>query len=214
MVRNIYEAGSLHGIFAPMQRISAYSVVFISGFVVLSLETIGTKLFAPVIGTTVSVWAGLMAVIIAASSVGYYVGGVLTTKKWASRALVGCSLVAVSSLGIALPLKDAIMPLFVSTTSYGLASLLLSTALFFLPVMSISATTVLMTKRAIERVETIPHDAGRMYALATIGSVAGILGMSYVLIPLLPLSQIMYGLSGALGVSVILVLLDLNYSKR
>lgn len=58
-----------------------YVFVFITGAVVLVFEILGSRLVAPVYGTTVYVWSAMITVTLAALSIGYAVGGMLADKK-------------------------------------------------------------------------------------------------------------------------------------
>ena len=54
--------------------------VFISGALVMIYEIVGSRLLAPYIGASTYVWTSLIGVILAALSLGYWLGG-----KWADR---------------------------------------------------------------------------------------------------------------------------------
>ena len=49
--------------------------VFVSGAVVMVLEVLGTRLIAPVYGTSLHVWSAIIAVTLLSLSVGYWLGG-------------------------------------------------------------------------------------------------------------------------------------------
>ena len=59
------------------QSFEIKALLFLSGFVILSLEILGIRILAPYVGTTTPVWAALLGVTLAGSAVGYYWGGVL-----------------------------------------------------------------------------------------------------------------------------------------
>ena len=54
--------------------------VFVCGALVMIYEIIGSRLLAPYIGTSTYVWTSLIGVILAALSLGYWLGG-----RWADR---------------------------------------------------------------------------------------------------------------------------------
>ncbi|MBM4267679.1 MAG: hypothetical protein FJ144_13875 [Deltaproteobacteria bacterium] len=49
--------------------------VFLSGAVIMVLEVLGTRLIAPVYGTSLYVWSALIAVTLLSLSIGYWLGG-------------------------------------------------------------------------------------------------------------------------------------------
>ena len=65
------------------------TTVFVCGALVMIYEIIGSRLLAPYIGTSTYVWTSLIGVILAALSLGYWLGGNQptagpTSKFWRS----------------------------------------------------------------------------------------------------------------------------------
>ena len=58
-----------------MGRFTLYLTEFITGFTILFLEIIGSRLISPVYGNTIFVWSSLIGVTIASLALGYYLGG-------------------------------------------------------------------------------------------------------------------------------------------
>ena len=55
--------------------------VFICGALVMIYEIIGSRLLSPYIGTSTYVWTSLIGVILAALSLGYWLGGKMADQK-------------------------------------------------------------------------------------------------------------------------------------
>src|SRR5215210_7066329 len=55
--------------------------VFVCGAIVMIYEIIGSRLLSPYIGTSTYVWTSLIGVILAALSLGYWLGGKIADKK-------------------------------------------------------------------------------------------------------------------------------------
>lgn len=187
-----------------MHKSIPYLIVFISGYVILGFETIGTKLFAPFLGTTVPVWAGLMAVIIAASSIGYYLGG----RAWGRVRLpvLAGGAFALSALFVWTSAfwRSGLLAQLSDFAGYGFAAILASVCFFALPTCLLAFSTVVITRNAALGAASTGLVAGRLYAAATIGSVCGVFTLAYLLVPLFPLSQIMTGLSCAMALGALL----------
>lgn len=175
-----------------MQKLITSLIVFISGFVILSFEILGSRILAPIVGTTAPVWGALLAVIIAGSAVGYYIGGIMSDARVSSPKyiLVICAIAAgwIAALAFAKNILFFIHP----TSYYGAVALLCGVGLFFIPTMLLSSATAFLTKRSTADIQHIGVTAGSLYAIATIGSVVGVFGMSYVIIPLLTIPSIIY----------------------
>ncbi|MCX6297427.1 MAG: fused MFS/spermidine synthase, partial [Bacteroidetes bacterium] len=54
---------------------------FIEGGSVMAAELLGAKMLAPYFGSSLYVWASVLAITLGGLAVGYYVGGVLSYKR-------------------------------------------------------------------------------------------------------------------------------------
>lgn len=176
------------------QSFEIKTLLFISGFMILSLEILGIRILAPYVGTAASVWAALIGVTLAGSAVGYYGGGTLadhTQKKSVFLWLVaGASI----SIILILPLRG-VLSIVAPYFGYSVGALIGATLLFFVPIMFLSATTTYIIRIFVKNLDTIGQVHGDLYALATIGSVAGVFGTSYILVPFFTIPHILYGLT-------------------
>jgi len=170
------------------------ALIFVSGFVILALEIIGIRVLAPHIGTTAPVWAGLIGATLAGSAVGYYLGGFLADKEHGTTVLLWLSTGAGLTLAI-IPFTKTLLETLPQSFQYGTTSLIGSMLLFFLPVMLLSAITTYTIRIFVKNTETIAQVHGDLYAIATVGSIVGIFGTSYALIPLFTTPDILYGLA-------------------
>src|SRR5215212_1425996 len=64
-----------------MVQFLLYTVVFVSGAVLMGLEIVGSRVLAPYFGSSIFVWGSLISVVMAALSVGYYWGGWLSERE-------------------------------------------------------------------------------------------------------------------------------------
>lgn len=191
-IRNPAFPGMLY-IGASMSREQTFALkilLFISGFAILSLEIVGIRILGPYVGTTVPVWAALMCSILFGSAAGYYGGGVLADRIQKREIFVWIA--ASASAGIMLiPASRGVMSL-VSVTSYGIGALIGSLFLFVAPVMLLSALTTYTIRVFVKDIDTVARVHGDRYALVTAGSVAGVFGTSYLLVPLVTVPHILY----------------------
>ena len=56
-------------------------VVFLCGACVMILELVGSRLFAPYLGTSLFVWTSLIGAILGCLSLGYWAGGVFADRR-------------------------------------------------------------------------------------------------------------------------------------
>lgn len=56
-------------------------IAFVAGFCVMVFELVAARVMSPVVGASTYVWASIIGVIIAAMSLGYWLGGVLADAR-------------------------------------------------------------------------------------------------------------------------------------
>lgn len=180
------------------EQISMMKVlIFISGFIILSLEILGIRILGPYVGTTVPVWAALIGITLAGSAVGYYCGGLFADRTQNKWIFLSISIIA-SVFIILIPTLRNIISIIAPNISYGLGALAGSFLLFFVPVMCLSALITYIIRIFVKDISTISQVHGDLYALATTGSVIGIFGTSYILIPLFTIPDIFYSFGAVL----------------
>lgn len=168
------------------------TLLFISGFMILSLEILGIRILGPYVGITASVWAALIGVTLAGSAMGYYGGGMLADRI--QRKEVFLLITASASICIILiPTLRSILSMIAPHTSYGIGALIGSILLFFMPVMFLSTLITYSIRVFVKNLDTIARVHGDLYALATIGSIVGVFSTSYILVPLFTIPHILYG---------------------
>lgn len=154
-----------------------------SGGVLLALEIVASRVIAPYFGNSVYVWGSLIGVFLAALSVGYYVGGRISTR-WPYP---GPFLALVFLAGAAtypIPHFSAAVLGQIAVRDFGPRGnpLIASAALFFLPSALMATISPYAVRLRAKSVEGVGDVAGRLYALSTLGSIAGTLLAAFVLI--------------------------------
>jgi spermidine synthase len=155
----------------------------VSGGVLLALEIVASRVIAPYFGNSVYVWGSLIGVFLAALSTGYYLGGRISTR-WPSP---GPFLALVFLAGAAtypIPHFSAAVLGQIAVRDFGPRGnpLLASTVLFFIPSALMATISPYAVRLRAKSVEGVGDVAGRLYALSTLGSIAGTLLAAFVLI--------------------------------
>lgn len=177
----------------------------------MATEMAGARLLAPYFGTSNLVWANVIGLILLYLSLGYWLGG-----KWADRhptAEALGSVVMVAAVSIAVlpflsrPLFAAAADAFdrVSAGAY-IASFFATMLTFAIPVTALGAVSPWAIRLAVERVEEAGTVAGRLYALSTLGSIAGTFLPVLVLIPALGTQRTLLSAAVLLAVSALIAL--------
>lgn len=191
------EEGSIKVVTSYTERNVYAGLLVLAGFSILALEIVGVRILAPYVGTSVPVWAALMGVTLLGSAIGYYLGGVQADRSFSKQRVVGIAFVAGVTVGV-IPFLRPALGAITSNLSPGAAALGGSLALFFVPAVSLGMIITYIIRHFVSSKDRIAQIHGDYYALATLGSIMGVFGTAYLLIPFFTLPQILYGLSAAL----------------
>ncbi len=179
-----------------------YTVVFLSGAALMGLEIVGSRVMAPVFGTSIFVWGALITTFLASLAAGYALGGKVADRK-PSAARLGGLLVAAGLLLWLLLARPA--PLLAVCASAPVPerfrALLAALLLFALPSVLMGTISPFATRLAAREVGTIGRTAGNLAAISTAGSIFGTFAMAFLLIPAFPIEPILFGLGAVLVVS-------------
>ena len=179
--------------------------VFITGACVLIIEITATRVLAPYFGNTIFAISSVISVVLAALSLGYYVGGKLADKYpkeelfYGIIALSGFCIIFLHVLGI----------IFLSLFGYKLSlmegPIISSVLLFFLQSFLLGMLSPFAIKLQAMRLQTsgIGSVSGTIFFWSTAGSIAGSLLAGFFLIPHIGLNAII------LGTGFILIILGL-----
>lgn len=163
-------------------------VVFLGGFASLSTEMTASRLLAPYFGSSNVVWANVIGLMLSFLALGYWLGGRAADRRPAPRVLgailAAAALLLAATPFAARPLLHAALAGF-SSISVGVVvgSFFSVLALFAIPVTLLGAVSPFAVRLALTDVAEAGQVAGRLYALATIGSIAGTFAAALVAIP-------------------------------
>lgn len=204
----------------PASKISNFLLeitVFICGALVMIYEIIGSRLLAPYIGASTYVWTSLIGVILAALSLGYWLGGKIADRKPDVKILAAVIFGAGGFVSVTILLKDLILSLL-STAPLGLEikSVIAALLLFAPASILLGFVTPYAVKLKLAKFEDAGKTVGRLYALSTIGSIFGTFAAGFLLIPFVGSVRTLYLIGAALmGLSLLLapfVFSRLNFS--
>jgi spermidine synthase len=186
-------------------------LVLAAGAGATSTEICASRLLAPYFGSSTVVWANVIGLILAALSLGYWLGGRIADRR-PHPYVLGTIVVAAGALIAAIPF--AAQP-FLDLTARGLndvsagavaGSFVGSLVLFAPPVVLLGMVAPFAIRLAVTDVAVAGTVAGRLYALSTAGSIAGVFVPAIVTIELLGTQRTLVGTAAvvALGGSLLL----------
>lgn len=184
-----------------------FSLVFLGGFSVMSVELLGGRILAPYFGSSIYVWGSLITVFMLALSIGYLIGGRLSLSRPSARRF---GLLFLAAAVAVLPLlfgSEALMDFVfdrISDPRYG--SLAASVLLFFLPTVALGMISPYAVRLLVDVREHSGHIAGKLYFASTIGSALGTLLTSFYFVLYFEVSQILIAIVVALALSGIVAI--------
>ena len=181
------------------------AAVLIGGAAVMVVEILGSRVLAPKFGTTLHVWSALITVTLAALAVGYAVGGRVADR----RPGLGALMTVMACAGGTLLLSDlTARPVLGAAYDAGMVSgTFMAATLLFLPTLFLLGMLSPMAVRAAANHQRLGASVGNLYALSTVGSVAGSLLVSLLLIPNMTVHAAFISTAVALAIVPVLYLI-------
>ena len=190
-----------------------YLTLFIAGGVILVIEIAGTRILAPFFGATVFVWSSLITITLGFLAAGYFVGGILV-DRYPRRSFF--YVIIFSGGAFSLFLIKLSQPLLVFSDRFGvrIGPLVGSLMLFALPLFLLSMAAPFVIRLRSAGPQRSGHTCGSVFAVSTVGSLAGALLAGFYLIPNFSLSGIFLVSTSVVMVSASLGLLLEKSSLR
>jgi hypothetical protein len=176
---------------------------FLQGFLSMGFQLVATRLLAPFFGSTLFVWSFVISTFLAAFSIGAIVGG-LFSQLAAGRLMK--NLVALVLIGLAGYLVTAtqghlILQAIDARFDNAFLALGLSCfALFFFPVVCLSALLPIFTEALMSSGLRGGMSTGVVYGISTLGNITGVMVTAFVLIPSFATSTILQGWTAAAAI--------------
>lgn len=194
-----------------MRSVFIYAAAAWSGFFIMCLELLGGRLLAPYFGS--SVWGGIITVFMLLLSVGYLLGGKLSTKAKPQLTILGVLILSEAILATPIILFGDSTLEWLSYVCpdprYG--SMLGAFILFGMSTVCSGMISPYAVRLLVSDVHKAGSSAGTLYFCSTIGSAAGTLITSFYLILLFEIFDI---IKYAMMVSCTLGILLLLYRKN
>ncbi len=171
--------------------------VAVAGASVMLIELLGVRMLAPHVGTSVYVWTSIIGVILACLSIGYAIGGLIADSRWFRHALpltMGAAGVMTGTLAAAYNL----VPMSFIGYDRVITRSLVASALCFGPVTTVLGAVTPLAVRQMFAQGKIGRAAGSVYAVSTLGSIAGTFLAGFWLIPNFSMQTLLLGTAAIL----------------
>jgi len=157
-------------------------LIFIEGASVMAAELCSAKLMAPYFGSSLYVWAAVLAITLMGLAAGYFYGGFLSSKNAPEKSLYIILLIAAFCLAAMVFVSNYLVP-FLSDFPFKPAVVLSVFLLIFFPVFFLGASSPLFIRLLAQTVEQSGLISGKIYALSTLGGIVSTFLCGFYLIP-------------------------------
>ena len=163
-------------------------LVFTAGLVTLGVELAGSRLLDPWFGNSLIVWANLIGLILLYLAAGAWLGGRVADRSPHAETLFRLTAWGAGAVGLIPVLSRPLLALAADAFDAYNAALLIGSflavlALFAIPVILLGSATPFALRLVLTDVQHSGQTAGRLSALATLGSISGTFGTVLLLIP-------------------------------
>jgi spermidine synthase len=167
-------------------------VVFLCGAVVMIFEIVGSRVLGPYLGTSTFIWTSLIGIILGSLSLGYWLGGILADRRPAFGVLAWIILLAALSIGLTTLVKETFLS-FLPRMINGLQwqSVTASVFLFAPASIFLGMVSPYAVRLKIKALSTSGSTVGTLYAISTVGSIAGTFAAGFFLIPAMGTTNIL-----------------------
>lgn len=173
-------------------------------------EIVGSRVLGPYLGTSIFIWTSLIGIILGSLSLGYWLGGILADRRPSFSVLALIILLAALSIGLTTLVKEtflAFLPRLISGIKW--QSITASVFLFAPASIFLGMVSPYAVRLKIKALQTSGATVGRLYAISTVGSIAGTFAAGFYLIPTMGTTNILMAITVLLAlVSVSLFLAD------
>ena len=176
-----------------------YTLAFVGGFVIMSLELLGGRIQAPYFGGSIHVWGSIITVFMLSLAVGYLLGGRLSVRFVSMRVFASLFFLGAIALYPLIAHADSLMDFVmqrIDDPRYG--SLVAASLLFVLPTVLLGMISPYSVRLLARQAHLSGQVAGGLYFVSTLGSALGTLGTSFYLVAWFDVSTIILGLTGTL----------------
>ncbi len=189
-----------------MKKYRLEIIFFIVNAIYMILELIASRLLSPYFGSSNLVWTSIIGIILLSNSIGNYIGGKIADKN-CSKDNLKLILKISGIVVLVIPfIQDSIL-IGISNifSSIKIGAIFSAILLFFMPSMLFGFFSPIIIKLKMNDLENVGSTSGRIYAIATIGSLIGTFLGGFVLLPAIGSNELLFILSAILFLLVLLV---------
>jgi len=182
-----------------VMAIIIFTLAFVGGFTIMSLQLLGGRVLGPYFGSSIYVWGSIITVFMLSLSLGYLLGGRLSVNRPSMGRFALIFLGAAICLYPLVYFSEDIMELIferIVDPRYG--SLVASSILFIVPTVIMGMISPYSVRMLVRTTEHAGQVAGMLYFVSTLGSALGTLATSFYFVLWFEINTILMLLTGGL----------------
>jgi MFS family permease len=180
---------------------------FFVGAVLMGFEMLGSRYLFPYFGGGIGTWAGLISMVLAALTIGYFIGGNIVDRFPSPRLIAASCALAALYLALVPATADPVMLWILNHIGDGPAAILTAAAALLLaPLSCLGTFSPIAVRLLLRSTHQTGRIAGLVYGVSTIGNIFGTLFTTFMLIPTIGSRAITYLDAGVLAVAALIML--------
>jgi predicted membrane-bound spermidine synthase len=164
-----------------------FLISFIEGGAVMATELLGAKMLAPYFGSSLYVWATVLAITLGGLAIGYFLGGILSYKSRNPMTLFYV-LLAAAIFTILMPFTSKLVLWAIGLHSLIPSVIASSVCILFPPVLMMGMVSPLIIRVVTADVDQSGRAAGAIYAISTVGGIIATFAFGFYVIPVFGLT--------------------------
>jgi hypothetical protein len=167
----------------------------------MCVELLAGRILAPFFGSSVHIWGSIITVFMLSLSIGYLLGGKLSTRS-ASLTRYGIIFIVagITLLPIVTSSQSLMEVIFLAIEDSRYGSLLASTVLFFIPTIILGMLSPYSVRLLVKNSNESGQVAGKLYFVSTLGSAIGTIVTSFYFVMWFDINTIVLSVSLILSV--------------
>lgn len=172
----------------PTNKKFYFLLSFIEGGSVMAAELLGAKMLAPYFGSSLYVWATVLAITLGGLAIGYFAGGILSYRSKNELSLFYV-LIAAAIFTSIMPFTSKMILWLVGSHSLIPSVILSATVILIPPVFMMGMVSPLIIKITTPDLEQAGKTAGAIYAISTVGGILATFAFGFIIIPMFGLTK-------------------------
>ena len=162
------------------------TIIFFENAVYMILELVASRILSPYFGSSNIIWTSVIGIILLSSSIGNYIGGIIADRNDQKKSIKTMLLISGILTILILILQQSTLNLITDIVlDIKIGAIISTIILFFLPSMFLGCISPIVIKMSLQNIDEAGKTSGKIYAIATLGGIAGTFVGGFYLLPTL-----------------------------